>query len=109
MNKIVQKLIAFRDERDWKKFHTPQNIAKSIVLEAAELLEIFQWKKTNSISEKDKKEISEEMADIYNWLLLMSHDLNIDLEDAALKKIDTNAKKYPVEKSRGKAKKYTQL
>jgi len=109
MQKILQKLLEFREKRDWLKFHTPQNIAQSIVLEAAEILEVFQWKIDDSLTEKEKEEIGEEMADVYNWLVLLSHDLNIDLEKAAFNKIEENSKKYPVEKSKGKATKYTKL
>ncbi len=109
MKQILQKLLAFREKRDWLKFHTPQNIAKSIVLEATEILEVFQWKTDNSLSEKEKEEIGEEMADVYNWLILLSHDLNIDLEKVALKKIESNEQKYPVEKTKGIATKYTKL
>ncbi len=109
MKQILQKLLEFREKRDWLKFHTPQNIAKSIVLEATEILEVFQWKTDDSLSEKEKEEIGEEMADVYNWLILLSHDLNIDLEKVALKKIESNEQKYPVEKTKGIATKYTKL
>lgn len=109
MTKILQKLLEFRDQRNWKQFHSPQNIAKSIVLEAAEILEVFQWKESSDLSEEEKEHLSEEIADVYNWLILLSHDLNIDLEEAALKKITKNHKKYPIDLVKGKAKKYTQL
>lgn len=109
MKTLLKKLLDFREKRDWMKFNTPQNIAKSIVLEAAEILEIFQWKTDNSISASEKKEIGKEMADVYNWLIILAHDLNIDLEKVALKKIKENEEKYPVEKVKGIAKKYTKL
>ena len=109
MKKVLQKLIEFRTKRDWLKFHTPENIAKSIVLEAAEILQIFQWKTDNTISKQEKSELADEMADVYNWLILLAHDLNIDLEKVALEKISKNAAKYPVEKSKGIATKYTKL
>jgi NTP pyrophosphatase (non-canonical NTP hydrolase) len=109
MQKVLQKLLEFRTNRDWMKFHTAENIAKSIVLEAAEILQIFQWKTDKSLSDEEKKEIAEEMADVYNWLILLAHDLNIDLEQEALKKISKNAEKYPIEKSKGIATKYTKL
>lgn len=97
MKKVLAQLLKFRQERNWERFHTPQNIAQSIVLEAAELLEIFQWKNgLESLSEQEKEHLSEEMADIYNWLILLAHDLNIDLNQAALRKIKLNAKKYPL-------------
>ena len=91
MKKVLQKLIEFRTKRDWLKFHTPENIAKSIVLEAAEILQIFQWKTDNTISKQEKSELADEMADVYNWLILLAHDLNIDLEKVALEKISKNA------------------
>lgn len=109
MQPLLKKLLEFREKRDWIKFHSPQNIAKSIVLEAAEILEIFQWKTDDSISESEKEEIGKEMADVYNWLIILAHDLNIDLEKVALKKIKENEEKYPVEKVKGIAKKYTKL
>jgi len=109
MYPILKKLLEFREKRDWVKFHKPQNIAKSIVLESAEILEIFQWKTDDSLTQEEKQAVGEEMADVYNWLILLAHDLDIDLEKTALQKIEKNEKKYPVEKSRGKATKYTKL
>ncbi|MFZ1721790.1 MAG: nucleotide pyrophosphohydrolase [Microgenomates group bacterium] len=109
MQKILQKLLEFREQRDWIQFHTPQNLAKSIVLEAAELLEVFQWKRNDQLELKDRRLIAEEMADIFNWLILLSHDLNIDLKAEAMKKIEKNATKYPIAKSKSNAKKYTDL
>lgn len=80
------------------------------MLEAAEVLEIFQWTSTeDSLTNEQKEALSEELADVYNWVLLLSHDIGINIEEAALKKIDKNDKKYPVEKSHGSAKKYTKL
>ena len=109
MDPILQKLLHFRKERNWEQFHSPRNIAQSIVLESAEILEIFQWKVDDSITKKDRRRLAEEIADVYNWLILLSHDLNINLQEEALKKIEINRKKYPVEKSKGTARKYTQL
>jgi len=110
MNKVVQKLLKFRDKRNWKKFHTPQNIAQSIVLEATEILEIFQWKPANAnLTKKEKEDLAEEMADVYNWLMLLAHDLDINLEKTALKKIKQNERKYPVGRVRGSSAKYSRL
>lgn len=109
MKKILNLLLIFRKKRDWKQFHTPQNIAQSIVLEAAELLEIFQWRKDEKVTTAEKKRIAEELADIYNWILLLAHDLDIDIEQAAQEKIIQNEKKYPIDKAKGNAKKYTEL
>ena len=102
--KELQKIIVkFRDEREWKKFHTPKNIAVSIAVESAELLEHFQW----SEECKDKKEISYEMADVLAYLLLLADECGIDLEKAFLEKMEINDKKYPIELVKGSSEKYT--
>ena len=109
---LTEKIIEFRDERDWKQFHNPKDVALSLVLEAGEVMEHFQWK-SNEEMEKyiktNKKEIGEELADVLHWILLMSHDLEIDILDALDKKLIKNGKKYPVKKAKGNAKKYTEL
>lgn len=102
---ILQKLIKFRDERNWKQFHTPENLAKSISIEAAELLENFQWGDEHA----DLDNIKEEVADIFGYLLLLCKELEIDLLEATNKKIDLNKKKYPKEKVFGTSKKYTKF
>jgi NTP pyrophosphatase (non-canonical NTP hydrolase) len=112
ISNITEKLIEFRKARDWEKFHSPKDIAISLALEAAEVLEHFQWKSESEIKAyiaSNKSEIGEELADVFNWILLLSHDLNIDILKAAEEKIEINGKKYPVEKSKGKATKYTKL
>jgi NTP pyrophosphatase (non-canonical NTP hydrolase) len=109
MNKILTLLLEFRKKRDWIQFHSLENIAKSIVLESAELLEIFQWKKDTNLTTREREMAAEELADVYNWVLLMAHDLDIDIEEEAIKKIEKNNLKYPVEKSKGKSVKYTKL
>jgi len=104
--KELQKIITnFRDKRDWKQFHAPKNLAVSISIESAELLEHFQW----SDECKDKKEIAYEMVDVLAYLLLLAEECDIDLEKAFLEKMKINKKKYPVEKSKGKSTKYTDL
>jgi NTP pyrophosphatase (non-canonical NTP hydrolase) len=114
LQKLLSKARAFREERDWKQYHSARNVALSVVLEAAELLEIFQWK-TDEESEEITKDpatvqkISDELADILLYLLLMADDLEIDLIQAAEEKIKKNAEKYPIHKSKGKALKYTEL
>jgi NTP pyrophosphatase (non-canonical NTP hydrolase) len=97
MHQVLQQLLKFQSDRNWKQFNTPQNLAKSLVLEAAEVLEIFQWKEGSELSEEEKAALADELADVYNWVILLSHDLGIDIEAEALKKIEKNAKKYPVE------------
>ncbi|TAL25545.1 MAG: nucleotide pyrophosphohydrolase [Nitrospirae bacterium] len=110
---ILEQLLKFRRERDWEQFHRPKELAISIVLEAAELLEEFQWKTDKEIirhlKEGGLENIRDEVADIAVYILLLSHDLEIDLMDAIRKKLKKNAEKYPVEKARGSAKKYDKL
>jgi NTP pyrophosphatase (non-canonical NTP hydrolase) len=109
---LTQKIIAFRDARDWKQFHNPKDLSLSLVLEASEVMEHFQWKSPKEIEEyvkTNKADIGEELADVLYWVLLMSHDLGIDMKDALLKKIEKNQAKYPVEKAKGTHKKYNQL
>lgn len=108
---ILDRLLRFRSEREWEQFHKPKDLAISLTLEAAEVLEHFQWKTTEEIEEyvkTHKDDIAEELADVFNWVILLSHDLGIDIIEAANKKIDKNAKKYPADKAKGKHAKYTQ-
>ena len=104
MDELFDYLIEFQSERDWKKFHTPDNLAKSISIEAAELLEHFQWGK-----EYDLEEVSEELADVLIYCLYMADALNLDVKEIILDKMEKNAVKYPVDKSKGNAKKYTEF
>lgn len=109
---VTKKLLKFRKERDWKQFHKPKDLALSLVLEAAEVLEHFQWKSEKEIQgyvKTHKEEIGEELADVFNWVLTLSHDLGIDIVKASKAKIRSNGKKYPVKKAKGTAKKYTEL
>lgn len=109
---IKSKLLLFRNERDWKKFHKPKDLAISLILEASEVLEHFQWKTEEEIekyTKEHKDEIAEELADVFNWVILIAYDLKIDLIKSSLKKIDKNSKKYPIEKARGNHKKYKEL
>lgn len=109
---LVEKIKNFRDKRDWKQFHNPKDVAISLVLEATEVLEHFQWKSQSEIEEyikSNKEEIGEELADVLYWVLLMSHDLEIDIKENLEKKIAKNEEKYPIEKARGKHTKYNKL
>ena len=110
---LQNKIAKFRDDRDWKQFHTPKDLAISIAIEAAELMECFQWKSEEDVekylSSEMSKEVHEEMADILIYLLNLSDVLNVDILDAAYKKLERNASKYVVDKARGNAKKYTEL
>ena len=103
--KTIQKIIKFTEDRDWDQYHTPSNLAKSIAIEAAELLECFQWNDT----EYDKDHVCEELADVMNYCIQMADKLNVDLDQVINDKINQNEKKYPVEKAKGKANKYTEL
>ncbi len=109
---LTKKILAFRDERNWAQFHNPKDCSLSLVLEAAEVMEHFQWKSSAEIKEyvvSHKKEIGEELADVLYWVLLLTHDLKIDLVDASEKKLEKNRKKYPVEKARDRHAKYDKL
>lgn len=109
---LTQKIIAFRDARDWKQFHNPKDLALSLVLEASEVMEHFQWKDQKEMEKyikTNKTDIGEELADVLYWLLLMSHDLEIDILSALDKKMQKNEEKYPVKKSKGKHTKYNKL
>ena len=104
MEELMQEIIKFQTERDWKQFHTQENIAKSISIEAAELLEHFQWNK-----EYDKEEVVDELADVLNYCFLMADALDVDVKEIILNKMEKTAKKYPVEKSKGISTKYDKL
>ena len=104
MDDIKKELLIFQKERDWKKFHTPENLAKSISIEAAELLEHFQWQK-----EYDENEVADELADVLIYCLYMADAMDFDVKKIILNKMEKNALKYPVDKSKGNAKKYTEL
>ncbi len=109
---LQDKIAEFVKERDWKQFHNPKDLAISLNLEAAEVLELFQWKNEPEIVkylETNKNDVEEELADVLYWVLLMADNMNIDLVAASEKKLTKNAKKYPVEKSKGNHKKYTEL
>ena len=106
------RIISFRDERDWKQFHNPKDMAISLVLESTELLEHFQWKNEAEISEHldaKRSEVADELSDVLYWVILMANDLDINLNKALSDKMDKNEAKYPVEKARGNHKKYTEL
>ncbi|PIV90406.1 nucleotide pyrophosphohydrolase [Candidatus Gracilibacteria bacterium CG17_big_fil_post_rev_8_21_14_2_50_48_13] len=115
MEKLTQlrnQILDFRKKRDWEQFHNPKDLALSLVLEATEVLEHFQWKNGDQIDEyvnTHTQEIAEELADVLYWVILMSSDLNIDILDALEQKIEKNNRKYPVEKSKGVSTKYTKL
>lgn len=109
---LTEKIKKFRDERDWAQFHNHKDMALSLVLEAAEVLEHFQWKSPAEIKEyarARKDEIAEELADVAAYLFELADNLGIDLAQALEAKLKKNAQKYPVEKAKGKHTKYTKL
>lgn len=109
---LTEKVVSFRDKRNWKQFHNPKDLSLSLVLEATEVMEHFQWKSSEEIEKyikSNENEISEELADVFYWVLLMSHDLNIDIEKSLIRKLKINEKKYPVKKAKGKHTKYNKL
>jgi len=114
ISELTQQLIAFRDARDWRQFHSLKDLILSLNLEAAELLELTQWKPESDFEKEAQEEpmqqrLREECADVFLYLLLVAERAGIDLQQAAAEKIHANDKKYPVEKSRGTAAKYNQL
>ena len=101
----IERIRRFSDDRDWDQFHSPENLAKSIVIEAAELLECFQW----SDSEYDLQHVKEELADVIVYSQNMIDKLGLDVDEIVNMKMEQNEKKYPVEKAKGNAAKYDQL
>ena len=106
---LTQALVKFRDERDWSQFHTLRNLIVSLNLEAAELLELTQWKSEEEMLEISGEALRDECADVLLYLLLIADKAGINLEEAARNKLKKNAAKYPIEKSYGASRKYTQL
>ena len=105
----INQVLKFRDDRDWKQFHNPKDLAISISLEASELLEIFQWSAEDVKCEKKMDKIKEELADVMNYCILMADTCGLDLDEIIQEKIKKNNEKYPVEKAYGSKEKYTEL
>lgn len=108
---LQQRLREFARERDWDQFHSPKNLAMALIAEAAELVEHFQWlseAQSTQLPEAKLREVEQELADVFLYLLRLADKLNVDLLDAAARKIELNARKYPAEKVRGSAKKYNE-
>ncbi len=104
MKELTRKIIEFNEERDWDQFHSPENLAKSISIEAGELLECFQWN-----SNYDIEDVKSELADVINYSLLLADKLNINPEKIVLDKMRITANKYPINKSKGVSTKYNKL
>lgn len=112
LSDLRDRLRLFAAERDWEQFHSPKNLASALIVEAGELLEIFQWlsqKDSRRLSANRKEKAREELADVLLYLVRLADKLDIDLVEAARLKIDANAKKYPIAKARGRSVKYTEL
>ncbi len=109
MKELTDNIVAFRDARNWKQFHNPKDLAISISLEAAELLEVFQWSGSDTEADTEKKitKIKEELADVLIYSILMGNDLGLDISEIVNNKLEENKRKYPADKAYGKADKYT--
>lgn len=105
MEEIIKEIKIFNEERNWGKFHTPSNLAKSISIESAELLECFQWDEENY----EKNEVYEELADVFTYCFQLAITLNVDPKEIILNKLEKTKKKYPVDKSKGVSTKYDKL
>lgn len=99
IEELTRKIVNFRNKRKWQQYHAAKNMAISLLMEAAEFLEIFQWTKDNKFPEDKKEHIEEELVDVLYWVLLISHDFKIDLKKAFDKKMKKNEKKYPLKAS----------
>ncbi|WP_121966743.1 nucleotide pyrophosphohydrolase [Myroides sp. N17-2] len=106
LDDLIKELIAFRDARDWEQFHNSKDLALALSIEASELLEVFLWKGNE---ECDKDRLKEELADVFMYGLLLAHKNNLNVVEIIEEKIKRNNEKYPVEKSKGTAKKYNEL
>lgn len=104
MDKLKRALEEFNEERDWDQFHTPENLAKSISIEAGELLECFQWN-----NDFNKEDVCEELADVISYCIMMADRLDVDIEEIVLDKLEKTKKKYPVDKAKGISTKYDKL
>ena len=108
-DETIRRVLRFRDERNWRQFHTPKDLAISMSLEAAELLEVFQWSGADLECRDRMEQIREELADVLSYCILMADVCGLDLDEIMNEKVGKNEAKYPVEKARGSAAKYTEL
>jgi NTP pyrophosphatase (non-canonical NTP hydrolase) len=106
IKEIIKELKKFRDERDWEQFHNPKDLALALNIEAGELLENYLWKES---SEANVDKVKEELADVFSYAFLLAEKYDFDVKEIVLDKIKLNSSKYPVEKSKGTAKKYNEL
>ena len=104
MERVQKEIDVFNKERDWDQFHSPENLAKSIAIEAGELLECFQWN-----NNYNKEEVCDELADVFNYCFQMASKLNVSPEEIIMNKLEKTRKKYPIEKAKGVSTKYNKL
>ena len=109
LQETINQVLKFRDDRNWKQFHNPKDLALSISLEAAELLEVFQWSGSDTVCESKKDKIREELADVLCYCILMADRCGLDMDEIVQEKMKRNGEKYPVEKANDSAKKYDEL
>jgi len=109
LNNLDKRINEFRDERDWRQFHNEKDLAISISLEASELLELFQWSSSEETIKTKHSEIEDELADVMIYSMMLASNLNLDVEEIILNKLEKNNEKYPIEKSKGNKEKYTEL
>lgn len=109
---LTARIISFRDARDWKQFHHPKDMALSLMLESAEVAELFQWKSDAQIEQEIpeiRDALGRELSDVMYWILLLAHDCGVDLSSSFEAKMQENEAKYPIERAKGSSKKYTEL
>lgn len=106
IEEIINKLVEFRNQRDWEQFHNSKDLALAISIEANELLELFLWKQSEEV---DKQKIKEELADVFAFAFLLAQKHDLDVKEIVFEKIKANGEKYPVDKAKGTAKKYNEL
>ena len=113
LDELTEAIVRFRDERDWKQFHSPKSLAMSVAIEAAELMELFQWSRGEDeqrrIVEERREDLQDELADVLVYVLLLCHEAGMSPESAVRSKISKNDTNYPVHLSKGSARKHTEL
>lgn len=111
IQELTKLVMQFHEERDWVKFHSPKELAITVMVESSEILELFQWERNNSPEylKKNKEKIGDEIADVANNLLELAHILDLDMKEIIEKKMVKNGRKYPIEKAKGNNRKYTEL
>ena len=109
MKDLTDKLVRFRDDRDWSQFHNPKDLSIALSIEANELLELFLWKGSEELNDLDEQKVKDELADVFAYALLIAEHYGFDISEIVSQKIAKNAEKYPIEKAKGSATKYTDL